>query len=417
MKKKLTRRQFLLAMLSAGAAGITFTKTGQVLGADGSKVFLPFISGPQGTPEPTPEPTPNPTPIPTPSPTPNPTLPPPGGSRVVRVHSNTVTDWTGSGNYWDHVSQDRVNAMVNEGVCGLTGKATSAEAWRAILPNYVAGQGIAIKANFNNTMDPYGCSNPSPEINPLPQIAIPVIEGLKSIGVLETNICFYDGVGRRIPDYFYSPIHSTFPEVLFYDACHLPVELSNGYINFYPPTGTMPSQKIAKPAEDANYLINIPDVKNHYNAGITLGFKNHFGTIQHPGDLHTRTFVTNEGTEYRLDYNPLVDINKSPLIGSKTVLTLGNGIFGSLGNQSAIPNIWPNTFGDYPKSLFFAKDPVAIDCVMADFLDAEWGNYQNSSRYLELAEQAGLGIFEHVVNPLANPNGYTKIDYKVIEQS
>jgi hypothetical protein len=43
MKKKLTRRQFLLAMLSAGAAGITFTKTGQVLGADGSKVFLTFI--------------------------------------------------------------------------------------------------------------------------------------------------------------------------------------------------------------------------------------------------------------------------------------------------------------------------------------------------------------------------------------
>ena len=64
MKKKLTRRQFLLAMLSAGAAGITFTKTGQVLGADGSKVFLPFISGPQGTPEPTPDPTPSPTPSP-----------------------------------------------------------------------------------------------------------------------------------------------------------------------------------------------------------------------------------------------------------------------------------------------------------------------------------------------------------------
>ncbi len=405
MKKKLTRRQFLLAMLSAGAAGITFTKTGQVLGADGPKVFLPLISGGQGTPEPTPDPTPNPTP--------GPTLPPPGGSRVVRVHHSTVTNWTGSGSYWDTVDQAKVTAMVSAGVRALTGKATVAEAWQAILPNYVAGQGIAIKPNFNNTM----AGDLSSLSNPLPRLFLAMIGGLVSINVRQQDIWIYDGVNRRIPSYFYTPVHSAYPNVKFYDADHIPVTLGlNARITFSPPGAGSFTQRIADPAAAAQYLINVPIMRNHSGAGVTLGFKNHFGTVEDPGNLHTRTFVTDQGTQYRLDYNPLVDIMKSPLIGPKTILTLGDGIFGALGQQDSAPQVWVNTFEDYPKSLFFAKDPVAIDCVMADFLDAEWGNYQNSSRYLVLADQAGLGTYEHVANPLANPS-YTQIDYQLIEQS
>jgi hypothetical protein len=306
--------------------------------------------------------------------------------------------------------------MVNVGVCNLTGKGTPVEAWHAILPSYVAGRKIAIKANFNNTMGLIGgCSGSSPEINPLPQIVIPVIAGLVSIGVSPADICLYDK-DRSIPAYFYMPIHSSFPGVIFYDKCHNTVEPSIGSIVFSPTVGDPFSQKIAKPAEDAAYLINIPTMKNHSGAGITLGFKNHFGTVDDPGGLHNRTFVTDQGTQYRLDYNPLVDIYKSPLIGPKTVLTIGDGIFGALGSQNAIPTIWPNTFNDYPKSLFFARDPVAIDCVMADFLDAENidGNLPNSSQYLKLAADAILGVFEHSTNPFAD-HPYTNIDYRLVD--
>ena len=154
-------------------------------------------------------------------------------------------------------------------------------------------------------------------------------------------------------------------------------------------------------------------MKNHSGAGITLGFKNHFGTVEDPGNLHNRTFVTGQGSQYRLDYNPLVDIVKSPLIGPKTVLTIGDGIYGAWESQDITPRLWPNTFDDFPKSLFFAKDPVAIDSVMADFLDAEYGNWENSSRYLVLAQSAGLGVYEHVSNPLTNP-AYAKIDYQLV---
>lgn len=384
-------------MLSAGAAGITLTKTGKVLGADGPKVFLPLISGGQETPEPTPDPTPDPTP--------EPTLPPPGSSRVVRVHHSTVTNWTGSGNYWDTVDQAKVTAMVSAGVRALTGKATVAEAWQAILPNYVAGEGIAIKANFNNTMD-----GDLPTLsNPIPHIFLPVLQGLVTRGVRQQDIWFYD-VSRRIPSYFYTPIHNAYPNIKFYDQNHEAITYTlNAQVSIPAPGGGVVVQNIPDQLARAKYLINAPIMRNHSSAGVTLGFKNHFGSIHHPWGFHEL------GQIYSIP-SVLRDLYKSPYIGPKTILTLGDGIFGALGQQDSAPQVWVNTFGDYPKSLFFAKDPVAIDCVMADFLDAEWGNLEGSTDYLVLSHAAGLGTYEHVANPLANPN-YTKIDYQLIEQS
>lgn len=404
MKKRLTRRQFLLTLLSAGAAGYSWLKLGSLRGAEGAgggtSVFLPQIMRGENTP------------VPTPSPTPPPLT---DNHRVVRVHHNSVTNWSGSPEqYWNYVSQDYCRQMVNNGVCALTGATTTAGAWHALLPNYQSGQIVAIKQNFNNTMQTDACSTPSPQVNPLHQILIPVIEGLVSIGVNPANIYVYDR-NRSIPDYFYNPVHSAFPGVVFFDQCHSAVENSTASITFSPKDGASFTRKITKAAEDATYLINIPIMKNHSGAGISLGFKNHFGTVEDPGDLHSRTFIPEfGGTQFDTDYNPLVDLYKSPLIGSKTVLTIGDGIFGTLGRQDIAPAKWLNTFGDYPKSLFFAVDPVAIDCVMADFLNAEnEPSPAGSQCYLDLAAAANLGVCEHVSNPLANP-AYTQIDYQLV---
>ena len=61
-----------------------------------------------------------------------------------------------------------------------------------------------------------------------------------------------------------------------------------------------------------------------------------------------------------------------------------------------------------PNSLFFATDPVAVDCVMCDFLAAEFGEETTFANYLRLASQAGLGVYER-----GNPwgSGYQQIDH------
>ena len=114
----------------------------------------------------------------------------------------------------------------------------------------------------------------------------------------------------------------------------------------------------------------------------------------------------------------LVDLNANPHIRDKTRLILGDGIYASRDRHDSAPAPW-TTFGNQaPCSLFFASDPVSIDCVMHDLLKAERGAAQPaaSNAYLRLAEQAGMGMFE-AGDPWQMPagSGYGKIDYRKIE--
>ena len=115
-------------------------------------------------------------------------------------------------------------------------------------------------------------------------------------------------------------------------------------------------------------------------------------------------------------YNPIIEIFNNPHIRNKTILTVGDGLFGGLETNTLPPERW-QTFGNAaPNSLFFAVDPVAIDCVMADVLHAEpvYHPHQNSGcdDYLKLAAGAGLGVFER-----GNPwgTGYQDINYMKVE--
>ena len=86
----------------------------------------------------------------------------------------------------------------------------------------------------------------------------------------------------------------------------------------------------------------------------------------------------------------LVDINSNPHIKAKTVLTVGDGIYGArINNYNEVPSPWP-TFGNKsPNSLFFSTDPVAIDCVQRDLLvyeaDVSRG-YAIPERYLRMMD-------------------------------
>ena len=120
---------------------------------------------------------------------------------------------------------------------------------------------------------------------------------------------------------------------------------------------------------------------------------------------------------YRPDYSPLLDVYQHPQVVGKTVLTIGDGLFASRGDQATPPAPW-TTFGNRaPNSLFLSQDPVAIDCVMYDFLEAEAGVPSASADdYLRLAAQAGLGVFEHRAPGASDPGDwYSSIDYLFLD--
>lgn len=340
------------------------------------------------------------------------------GHRVIHVHHAQATYWNAQKRYWEYVDQQVVTQMVEKGITELTGTTTVEDAWRKLLPGYQRGEAIAIKLNFNNTIWE-SCTGESGQINALPQPVNAVIAGLKSIGVEETDIWLFDGVNRIIPEYFVAGI--AFPKVRFFDRCHEPVmydsQEDSAFVSFHPPEGVqMPTrQKIADVLLQTKYLINMPILKSHSCSSISLGFKNHLGSIDNPGGLHSHIFLVSAcGGGFTPQYSPLVDLYLNPNIRDKTILIIGDGLFGAKGSEDAFPSTWSTFGGKVPNSLFFSTDPVAIDSVMADFLRAEPGAgiMKQADEYLFFAEQAGLGKAER-----GDPwgKGYQGIGYQKVE--
>lgn len=426
MSKRLSRRQFLKALGGAGAGlaitgllGKTLTRE-IVQAAVNDYLYLPLVSRggtiPSATISPGETSTPTSTTTPTatdtdPSPTAIPTTAVPPGSdpRVVHIHDTNATSWTGSTDYWNYVNQNAVNTMVDQGLMTLTGASSVTNAWRALLPNYQPGQGIAIKVNFNNAQT---CSDADARIDAIIEPVNSIIRGLKTIGVVENDIWIFDAI-RFIPDKFVNGCQ--YSGVQFYGGCrNQPGWSSNdphALVDFYPPSGVpLPGRSIRIPDVliNATYLINIPIMKAHGYTGTTLALKNHFGSIDHPGDLHQ---YLHNGTYYTADYSPLIDLYRNPHILNKTILTLGDGIYSCPISNLHPPQLWSTFDNNVPESLFFSTDPVAIDCVMTDFIFAENSKISDPS-YLPLAGAAGLGVYEQ-----GDPwrSGYNQIDYMRIK--
>ncbi|NLE44671.1 MAG: DUF362 domain-containing protein [Chloroflexi bacterium] len=353
----------------------------------------------------------------TPTPTSTP-VPPPTGPRVVHVHGSTSTFWSGQTDFWNYVRQDTVNTMADRGLMALTGTASVANAWRALLPNYRAGQGIAIKVNFNNSTS---CSDSDGQIDGLIQPVNALVRGMKQMGVAETDIWVYDA-SRRLPARFVGGC--LYSGVQFIDpACNLNGGYASwastdphAFVTYHHPTNpSMPRTRISDVLIDATYLINMPIMKPHRIARVTLTFKNHFGNISEPWELHP--YIGMSSPTYRSDYSPLVDIYRNAHVGAKTILVVGDALLAAKDFDAAPAASWA-TFGNKPpQSLFFATDPVAADCVMADHLRAELGSSDEgipsaAYDYLRLAAAAGLGEYEQ-----GDPwhAGYSHIDYLKIE--
>jgi uncharacterized protein (DUF362 family) len=331
---------------------------------------------------------------------------------VVHVRDARATRWDyRTGWYGDFVDQDVVDRMTDSGVLELTGASTRADAWRALLPDYRPGQKVAIKINLNNAI--YGSKGQV--IDALPQPVNAVVAGLRSAGVAEQDVWIYDMTAgwhlSEIPKRLMDVVARRFPRVEFHSNDYRHTKFL-GYsdterVRFrVPPGREIPDRRICNTLVRATYLVDLPILKKHCMAGVTLAFKNHFGSVEGCDLIHWSTTLGDPG--YLRGYNALVDIWKNPHFGAKTVLVVGDALYGArVDNYREVPSPWPTFGGTSPNSLFFSRDPVAVDSVMYDFLAAEGGVPPGSDDYLKLAAAAGLGTFEH-----RNDAGrYAKIDY------
>ena len=103
----------------------------------------------------------------------------------------------------------------------------------------------------------------------------------------------------------------------------------------------------------------------------------------------------------------------NPHIRDKTVLIIGDALYGGWQSNNTAPERWDSFNDDSPNMLFFSGDPVAIDSVMFDYLDREGYVNPASEDILVVAAQAGLGVHERWDND--TDRHYQSIDYIEIE--
>ena len=365
------------------------------------------------------------------APTPNPTIPAaellPSPHRVVSVHDSKANSWTGSGNPAAYMNQTEINNMVQQGVMELTGQATPQAAWQMLIP-YQSGEGVAIKMNFNNVPNCDFTENAN--MNAYAAVANAVIQGLESIGVPADKIWITDP-SRPINDYFRNGISD--PNVQYYTKCsaadigsrqnvfitgYIP-ETSPDATLFNPAYGLTDPYRYVLPAqvfENAAHIINIPQLKGHGSppdvGGVTLGIKHHFGSVSltetAEGDspLHSNPYF----------FQMMGDISANPVFYNKTRLVIGDGIMGHPTLNYEDPVLW-STFGNKPpETFFFGADPVAVDSVMFDYIQAECTATSQPARednVLAYAASIGLGVLEHWNNDTQRQ--YTIIDYHEID--
>ncbi len=412
-RKNINRRQFLVGSVSAlGTAALLWTQRlfhTPLLHAQEPQttpvVYLPFVSVPL--------------------------LP-----HVVHVRSASATSWNGAGAFYGAVDQNAVDAMVETGLQRLTGASSWAGIWGALFGKiraggYSPGQKVAFKVNLNNN---WACEGHSNVIDALPQPILGLIRGMVAAGVQPSDIVIYDSI-RNIPSYLSNPIAAAYPGVRFVGTggCAGTTEPGHGKdasltVQFHDPNHYLHVRQLADVLYDATYVVNVPILKRHSGDSaipVSLGFKNHFGSLDRIGgsgadDLYA--FVDTAGSQYSTSYNPLADIYLNSNIRGKTVLTMGDGLFGAFGVGQTAATSW-SVFGGPANSLFFSTDPVAIDCVMADFIVAQGlVSKAHTYDYMFYAAQVGLGECEGTRaspggNPLQLPygSGYARIRYARVD--
>ncbi len=330
---------------------------------------------------------------------------------VVRTHHKDAVSWDyKTGWHGDYVSQPIVDTLVDRGLSELTGLGDVAAAWRALLPGYSRGKKIAVKVNFNNCGS---CNDSDNIIDALVEVVNALVRGMTTAGVAEDDIWIYDAV-RYIPYRFQNRLRQKSVVCWARNAtCGLRRALFSGtalnsVISF---TKSIRSQIITDVVVDADYLINIPIVKRHSLGGVTLGYKNHFGSVHNCGDMHSYMTLTN--SRFSTTYNPLVEMMANPHLGAKTVLTVADCLYGCLQHQSGTPQPWTMFGNRSPATLLFSRDILAIECVQRDFLfkEASRSSDPKAESYMKLAAQANQGTYE------ATPTSwnYQLIDYRDLD--
>jgi Domain of unknown function (DUF362) len=323
-------------------------------------------------------------------PAPNYAMPGPFPGRVIEVqHPDSV-----KAN--NTVNPQAVKAMMNRGLCELTGADHPAEAWRRF---FDSDDVVGIKVN------PVGQRGRPEVVGAIssPAVLLEVVAGLKSAGVKPRNILVFERYASEFRSAGYESVmlERALDGVRWYassaDGGNLQVDIEGYdgrrdrdphvvgydpdvfvYMGFAGPDHDpkddrrFRSHLSALVTRMVNKIVTIPVLKDHRSAGVTMALKN----LSH--GMNNNVARSHISDIYRLDgsrsgpnqCNTFIPTAASHVaLRQKATLHILDGL---IGVYEGGPGTWNQTWATWPcKSLFFATDPVAMDHVGWDIIDAK----------------------------------------------
>ncbi len=302
-------------------------------------------------------------------------------------------------------NQGVIDKMTDDSIKKLTGKKTIVKSWDALFKDfnvrkknvkkgYTTGEKIYIKINQTSAR---GRLTPAmrqegkyhyPEFDPTtkrPQVSVcetapPVVLAIlkqlvNECGIRQSDIAVGDPQ-NPLWGHNYDAWHAMFPEVVYTDCMNgthgrtLMKPTADDKLFYGDKSQT---DKTYDFIENADYLINIPQLKCHRGAGITITAKNFFGAHSRQRADHFHYAHPTRVRGYRR-YRVMVDLMGSKYFGRNTVLCIVEGLWGGGSGEVGPPvrYFMPPFNNGWTNSIFMSQDQVAIDSVCFDFLRTEW---------------------------------------------
>lgn len=352
----------------------------------------------------------------------------------------------------ENTNQGVVNRMVVDGIRKLTGEEDLAESWDALFRafndrksgtgrSYAEGEKIFIKVNQGTALNTLKQIDDSrgfklPEritgsqaakegqygtCETFPAVALEILRELVYVvGVDEKDIAIGDPIAH-IYDYNYQAWSAEFPDVHYVDKStpargRTLIHPTEEDLLFY--ADKSQQDKLYDVIENADYLINLANLKPHSTAGVSFTAKNHFGSHarERASHLHYSLVAplspgrpSNGG--YR-KYRAQVDLMGSKYLGRNTLLYVVDGLYGGGSHETRVPvkYFMPPFYNDWSNSVFLSQDQVALESVCYDFLRSEWnGSYQHNAannRYETMVNARGVDDYLHQAADSSNwPEG------------
>jgi uncharacterized protein (DUF362 family) len=256
--------------------------------------------------------------------------------------------------------------LLNDSLTAATGKSDARSAWRSL---FAPGDVVGIKVN---ALAGRGLSSH-------PELVAAIVDALAGAGLPKESIIVWDRFARELEAAGFTHAGVNGAKVLATDLVGIGYEKN---IEFSGEVGSCFSRILSRMCTS---IINVPVLKDHDLAGVSLGMKNFYGAIHNPNKYHDN------------NCDPYVaELCAHPFVSGKLRLVVCDALKGQYHGGPAARAQW-----SWPAAtLIVGSDPVAVDRTGHEMIEQKRNeagmpplkDVGREPKYIGTASRRGLGV-------------------------